>query len=76
MAKSRNRKGQKQKSQQRTNMIKSQKEKSQKMFMEMLQKAQTEQMEAQTEQENVVTSEDIDIGDLDLVEDNSEIPKT
>lgn len=67
MPKSKNRKGQKEKSRQRTLMIKRQDEKMRKGFFDMLQKAQQEAQEkslqqAQTEQEKLVVDAPADLG--------------
>lgn len=67
MPKSRNRKGQKKKSRQRTAMIKARKEKSRKELMEMLKKAQEEgnAQNVKSETDNIVEIDE-DIGDFEL----------
>ena len=69
MAVSKNRKGQKQKSQQRTLMMKRQKEKAQREFMDMIKGMQQKQFDDQTteQQANVVGVEELgDIGDFQI----------
>ena len=69
MPKSKNRKTQKEKSQQRTLMLKRQKEKAQREFMDMIKGMQQKQFDEQTseQQANVVNVEQLgDIGDFQL----------